>query len=103
MESGKTRIAEVLSSAHDTREVVIGRGVLQRAGEIFREQFGERRPLVVADSITFALAGHDVSRQFVDRHEPFIFSDTNLHAEYSLVEKLERYLAQHEEAIPVAV
>src|SRR5437773_6136237 len=103
MDAGRTRITEALSLARDTREVAIGRGVLQRAGEIFRAQFCQRQPLVVADSITFDIAGRKVSRQFADRHEPFIFSDTNLHAEYGLVEKLERYLAEHDQAIPIAV
>ncbi len=73
---------------------------------MFREVFGKRPAVMVADTNTFAAAGRAVSEAFhAVGHaclEPFVFSDPNLCAEDNFVAEVENSLKKHE-AIPVAV
>src|ERR1051325_3143184 len=102
----KPSLAEALRAARDTRWLELGSGVLGRVPEVFRQQFGDKTALLVADTNTFAAAGKAVLA--VMRHagipcrEPFIFTDPKLYAEHSFVVALEEALKGHE-AIPVAV
>ena len=104
--SDETLLAVALRAAHDTRALEIGSGVLNKTPEIFRQQFGERAAVIVADENTFRAAGQVVLEAFQRAGEtclgPFIFSNSVLYAEYSHVAELERSLKQHN-AIPVAV
>jgi glycerol-1-phosphate dehydrogenase [NAD(P)+] len=74
--------------------------------QIFRQQFGDKPPLLVADTNTFAAAGGTVLAAF--RHaghgcrQPFVFTDPRLYAEHNYVPALEAALKGHE-GIPVAV
>src|SRR5436190_6358916 len=84
----------------------MGPGINARAGEVFREQFGPRRAVIVADQNTFAAAGNEVIASFRTAGqqllEPFIFPTPDLYAEYSFVVELEEALKKNA-AIPVAV
>lgn len=84
----------------------MGEGVLARTPRVFREQFGERPAVIVADTNTFAAAGAKVQETLAGaRHptlEPFIFKSAGLYAEHGFVVELESALRQHE-AIPIAV
>ena len=73
---------------------------------MFRQQFGDKPALLVADTNTFAAAGQAVLEAFRRAghacREPFIFTDPNLYAEHKYVIELEAALKGHD-AIPVAV
>ena len=101
------RIDAALREATDTENVTIGSGVLASVGDLFKESFGDRPAVVVADEITFAVAGEQVQR-YLERagrelEEPYVFpGDPTLYAEYGNIEKLVEALGRHE-AVPVAV
>jgi len=96
---------QALQSARDTRCLEIGHGLLSRVPRIFREQFGDRSAVLVADRNTFAVAGREVAGALksagISAPTPIIFEDPNLYAEYSFIDKLESALQLHN-AIPVA-
>jgi glycerol-1-phosphate dehydrogenase [NAD(P)+] len=102
----KLTLAEALACARETRALLIGRGVLRDVPRIFREQFPNRRAVVVADATTFGFAGGQVNHALNDAGiacvVPFIYRDSDLYAEFRFVEKLEASLRAHD-AIPVAI
>ena len=101
------RIKAALPDATDTKDVVIGAGVLGSVNEVFERRFGDQPAVVVADENTFKVAGQDVhhrlqtgGRTLVD---PYIFpGQPTLRSEYGNATKLVASLRTHE-AIPVAV
>jgi Glycerol dehydrogenase and related enzymes len=98
-------LAEALAAAKDTRALEIGSRILAKTPEIFRQQFGEKPAVIVADANTFEVAGRIVHDAFHTKNqslEPFIYTDPNLYAEYKFVEELQDSLKTHD-AIPVAV
>jgi len=101
------QINAALRAASDTRNVTIGAGVLAAVGELFRQCFGDRPAVVVADDNTFDAAGRSVHEQLTAAGcqvvEPFVFPGRpTLHADYHHVLELEAALRTHD-AIPVAV
>ena len=54
-------IDQLLASADTTRHVVAEHGVLARSGAIVAEAFPGRRPVIVADDTTWAIAGETVA------------------------------------------
>jgi glycerol-1-phosphate dehydrogenase [NAD(P)+] len=102
----KLTLTEALSSARETRALVVGRGVLRDTAHVFREQFPGCRAVIVADRNTFDFAGQIVQASLVAEGiecvEPFIYPDPDLYAEFRFVERLEASLRQHD-AIPIAV
>ena len=102
----KLSLANALSSAHETRALKIGKGILPQCAQVFREQFGNQPAIIVADENTWKVAGQTVNGAFKASGyqvlEPFIFRDADLYAESSFVAKLEAALQSHS-AIPVAV
>ena len=99
-------LAEALAAARETRCLEIGAGLSAATARIFREQFGERAAVVVADLNTYRAAGQAVVGAFLGAGhpmlEPFIFRAPDLYAEHRFVAELESALRSHE-AIPVAV
>ena len=80
----KLSLAEALSAARETRCLELGQGVLHRTPEVFRQQFGDKPAMLVADTNTFAAAGRAVEEAFRRaRHpcrEPLVFTDPKLYA-----------------------
>ena len=104
--SSRLTLADALSSARETRELVIGPAVLREASRVFRKHFPESRAVIIADDRTFAAAGRAVgeilSAAGIPCVRPFVYSDPALYAEHGFVEQLEASLHLHD-AIPVAV
>ncbi len=102
------RLRDALRTAGgDTAEVVIGRDVLGTAADVFAAAFGDRAAVVVADEITFAVAGRAVHDALLSTgrqpEEPFVFPGSPvLYADYGNVRTLARRLGETD-AIPVAV
>jgi glycerol-1-phosphate dehydrogenase [NAD(P)+] len=104
---GERRIEAALQEATDTQNVNIGAGALASVPGVFREGFGDSPAIVVADGITFEVAGKEVQRRLERAGhtmiEPYVFpAEPPLYAEYSNIEKLRGSLREHD-AIPVAV
>jgi glycerol-1-phosphate dehydrogenase [NAD(P)+] len=102
----RVSIVEALRAARETRCLELGEGVLARTPEVFRQQFGDKPALLVADTNTFAAAGRAVLDAFLRAghacRKPFIFTDPKLYAEHKYVAALEEAFRGHD-AIPVAV
>lgn len=101
-----SKIEQALKAANDTRALRIGSGVLKEVVELFRDFFPDKEAVIVADVMTFTVAGRQVRDEFrkagIKQQEPFIFTDADLYAEYKYVDRLVDSLKQHD-AIPVAV
>jgi glycerol-1-phosphate dehydrogenase [NAD(P)+] len=105
--SNTSLLHTAVQNATDTRQVVIGSGVLASAIEVFQQAFGDRWAMIIADENTFDVAGREVQRQFLAAHfnpiDLFIFpGQPQLHADYEHVLELEAALRRHD-AIPVVV
>jgi glycerol-1-phosphate dehydrogenase [NAD(P)+] len=99
-------LTEALAAASQTRCLELGAGVSARTPHVFRQQFGERPAVIVADVNTFGALGQTVAEAFrAVGHpmlEPFIFRAPDFYAEHRFVAELESSLRGHA-AIPVAV
>jgi glycerol-1-phosphate dehydrogenase [NAD(P)+] len=103
--SKRPTLAEALAAAKDTRSLEIGSNILQKTPEIFRQHFGDKPAVIIADANTFEAAGRIVCDAFQQNFqclEPFIFADPNLYAEHKFVAEIVESLKGHD-AIPVAV
>ncbi len=101
------RIKAALPDATDTKDVMIGAGVLGVVNEVFERSFGGQPAVVVADDNTFKVAGEQVHQQLQAGGrtlvDPSIFpGQPTLRAEYGNVATLVASLRTHD-AIPVAV
>ncbi|HOW66222.1 MAG TPA: sn-glycerol-1-phosphate dehydrogenase [Candidatus Paceibacterota bacterium] len=99
-------LSEALRASLETRDLKIGEQILEQTPRVFREQFGDRPAVVIADPNTYAAAGGAVQEtfraaRFLTR-DPFIFGNPGLSAEHRFVLELESFLQGHE-AIPVVV
>jgi glycerol-1-phosphate dehydrogenase [NAD(P)+] len=102
----KLSLDDALSSARETRALVVGPGVLRETGRVFVQQFPGARAAIIGDTNTLSVAGQAVHESLVAAGvaciEPFRFTDSALYAEFRFVELLEAALRRHD-AIPVAV
>lgn len=101
------RIIRALEHATDTREVVIGAGALARTGETLVGAFEQRSAQIVADGITFGVAGEAVTASLtaagVEVTEPLVFpARPRLYASYDHVAGIVERLTA-DDAVPVAV
>jgi len=99
-------VEKALQSARETRTLQIGVHILNRFPAIFAEQFPAKKAIIVADVMTYDVAGKTVSEFLrsdgITQETPFVFTDPYLYAEYKYLEQLENALRQTD-AIPVAV
>lgn len=102
-------IKEALAHACDTRECLIGEGVLSSVGAVFSRRFpGKSSAVVIADPRTFAAAGARAGEILsaqgvrVSTHiiEP---SGRTFHADYSYVDEVRSAMEKTPDAVPVAV
>lgn len=100
------KVESALQRTTDTKALVIGNDALPRSAQMFRELFPGKRAIIVADKVTYPLAGEAVMRYFeaagIAQDEPHVFGYDDSFAEWSYVEELENVLKQTD-AIPVAV
>jgi len=94
-------VEEALQAARETKTFRIDEDILSTVPEVFQNQFGDQRAVIIADTTTWKIAGEAMQKYFQRKAEPFIFT-RQPHAEMKFVEELESALKQHE-AIPVAV
>jgi len=101
-----SKVEQALSSASETRALLIDVHILNRLPVLFEVQFPGKKAIIVADTTTFDVAGKAVSSFLqsagMQQEAPFVFSEPDLHAEFKYVEQLEKTLI-HTDAIPIAV
>ena len=99
-------IEEALRKASDTKRIIVETGAHRRVPEVFRSLFPDKTAVIVADCNTYAAAGEDVEAILNEAGVPlarhFIFEDLELYAEWTYVERLEKYLSGVD-AIAIAV
>ncbi len=99
-------IKDALAAASETKALKIGGGILADVADLFTEQFPNKKAVIIADPITYQIAGESVFRYLheagIEQEEAFLFRDPNLYAEYSFVEQLISFLKAND-AIPIAV
>lgn len=100
------RVQLALKNATQTRALEIGRQVLNKVPDVFKNQFPKKKAVVVAHKATWAVAGEKVDallRQAgIEVQDPIIFQDDDMHAEWKYIEQLDAKLSQTD-AVAVAV
>lgn len=101
----KTKIQIALERTTDTKYCIIENGAVSRVGELFAEAFPGSRAVIVADTNTWRVAGKDVSSALagIEQHEPIIFDDPDLYAEWKFVGQLRARLEPMEDTVAIAV
>lgn len=101
-----SKVANALKSASETKALVVGQDVSRSTSKLFKEQFPDKKAIVIADTTTFEIAGKTIVKQFesegIEQEPAYIYTDPALYAEYKFVDELVAALKQHD-AIPVAV
>jgi glycerol-1-phosphate dehydrogenase [NAD(P)+] len=105
MTISRALVERALAAASETRHLTLAAGAVARAAQAFRETFGVRPAVVVADPTTWSVAGQRVDallRAAGLASRPPIILAAPLHADFDRVLELQAALAS-DEAIPVAV
>jgi glycerol-1-phosphate dehydrogenase [NAD(P)+] len=101
-----SNLNDALAAASETKALRIGWGILSQVAELFTEQFPNKKAVLIADTITYAIAGEKVYQLLEEANikqlNPFIFTDSHLYAEYTFVDQLVEFLKTND-AIPIAV
>ncbi|MDY0093711.1 MAG: sn-glycerol-1-phosphate dehydrogenase [Candidatus Vecturithrix sp.] len=103
-----TRIQDALQAASETEAFISGPGCRTQTPAAFQQYFPEAIALVVADEITFDVAGKELNERLqqtgVQALEPFVFPGKPvLHADYLYIARLRDFLQNYPHAIPIAV
>ena len=100
------KIERALQRTTDTKDLVIGPGVVAQTASMFKKLFPGQTAIIIADTYTWEVAGKAVLQSLEDArvpHEkPFIFDDPDLYAEWKFVEQLKAHLSGLD-AIAIAV
>ncbi len=101
------RLDDALKLADDTRALLIGDGILPQTADLFRQCFGERKAVIVADKNTYAAAGRELENLLresggLSLEETFVFPDEEFHADREHADRVVSHLAQSD-AVPIAV
>ena len=106
MKLATSKINEALKSADETKVLIVGNNIFDKVPQLLKEEFPECEAVIVADKTTYKIAGEKLEKLLkhsgVKLVKSFIFTDSNLYAEYWFVEKLVNYLKSNR-AIPIAV
>lgn len=101
-----SRLAEILEQSSDTKALEIGAGVIGKTAGMFKKLFPGKRPVIVAHTATYPLAGDRLMADFMssglEPAEPIIFTEPDLHAEWKYIERLDSLLSATA-AVPVAL
>lgn len=99
-------IEEALARATDTKALLIADGAIDSVAQMFKDMFPGKRPIVVADTTTWDIAGRRVNELFeaagLNPDKPHTFTDADMHAEWKYIEQLDKVLAATD-AVGVAV
>lgn len=100
------KIALALKNTSQTKELLLGEGVITRTAAVFDRLFPGQKAILIADKTTFGVAGKDVHALFTEngiiQETPYVFDEHDIHAEWKYIERLDKRLAETD-AIPIAV
>ena len=100
------KVESALQRTTDTKDLIIGAGVVSRTAEMFAKLFPGKTAIIVADLNTWEVAGKAVFASLeeagIPQEKPFIFTDEELYAEWQHVEKLQAHL-RNLDVIAIAV
>ena len=90
------KIERALQRTTDTKDLVIGPGVVSQTASMFQKLFPGATALIIADTNTWEVAGKAVLQSLESASVPhvqsFVFDDPNLYAEWKFVEQLKAYM-----------
>ena len=99
-------IENILKRVRDTKALEFGVGAMKKIPAMFKNLFPGKTAVVVADRITYDIAGETICGYLndagINTDHPFVFTDPGLCAEWSYLEQLESYLKERD-VIAVAV
>mgnify|MGYP003296173897 CR=1 FL=1 len=100
------KVESALQRTTDTKDLIIGAGVVSRTAEMFAKLFPQQTAIIIADLNTWEVAGKAVFASLeaagIPQEKPFIFTDKELYAEWQHVEKIHEHL-KNLDAIAIAV
>lgn len=100
------KVESALQRTTDTKDLIIGAGVVSRTAEMFAKLFPQQTAIIIADLNTWEVAGKAVFASLeaagIPQEKPFIFTDKELYAEWQHVEKIHEHLKKLD-AIAIAV
>ena len=100
------KIEKALQRTTDTKDLLLGPGVVSRTAEVFAKLFPSQKAIIVADKNTWEVAGKAVFASLeaaaIPQDEPHIFTDEDFYAEWKHVETLKARL-EKTDAIAIAV
>ena len=100
------KVQSALQRTTDTRDLIIGAGVVSRTAEMFTKLFPGKTAIVIADNNTWTVAGKAVQASLdaagVPSETAFIFNDPDLYAEWKFIEQLKAHL-EKKDVIAIAV
>ena len=100
------KVESALQRTTDTKDLIIGAGVVSRTAEMFTKLFPQQTAIIIADLNTWEVAGKAVFVSLeaagIPQEKPFIFTDKELYAEWQHVEKIHEHL-KNLDAIAIAV
>ena len=94
----RKQLDEALAMANDTKVFEFGNDVLGLAPKLFRENFGDKPALVVADKNTWRAAGKVVTDFIKDagiKCDTYIFEEDEFHAEFEFVDRVDTVSYTH--------
>ncbi len=90
------KIERALQRTTDTKDLVIGPGVVSQTASMFQKLFPGATALIIADTNTWKVAGKAVLQSLESASVPhvqsFVFDDPDLYAEWKFVEQLKAYM-----------
>lgn len=102
----RQRIDSALRAARDTKQLLIGRGVLRDTGALFASLFPHQSAILIADDSTYTVAGKSVEESLghagVSLHDAVVLPSKGLYAESQFVDQALAAIADTD-AIPIAV
>ena len=100
------KVESALQRTTDTKDLIIGAGVVSRTAEMFAKLFPGKTAIIIADKNTWEVAGQAVFASLeaagLPQERPFIFTDEELYAEWQHVEKMYEHL-KNLDVIAIAV
>lgn len=100
------KVESALQRTTDTKDLIIGAGVVSHTAEMFAKLFPQQTAIIIADLNTWEVAGKAVFASLeaagIPQEKPFIFTDKELYAEWQHVEKIHEHL-KNLDAIAIAV
>ena len=93
-----------LPAGIQTAAFAMGSGAINELGKFIAEVFPGKKPWIIADENTFAVAGAKAAEQFSDMYEPYVFpGKPRLHPDSAISDMLAEKIAKMPDVLPIAV